>query len=72
MINYTCSGTDATGKEWEVTGILQGTNPIDHDVVNQLGSAVFNQLTQGKARFGHPGEGCKGPYSIKLVTLVTT
>lgn len=72
MINYTASGTDVTGKEWEVTGILQGNNPLDLDATVHLGHAIFQQLTQGKARFGRPGEGCEGPYKIKMVTLVTT
>lgn len=72
MINYTASGTDADGKDWEVVGILNGSNPLELDAIVHLGRSVFQQLTNGKAQFGQPGVGCRGPYKIKMLTLVAT
>lgn len=30
---------------------------------------TFRQLTEGKAVFGNPGLGCKGPYDIHRITI---
>lgn len=73
MINYTATGTDATGRDFEITGIVAGVNPLDPEVFQLVGRAAFQQLTQGKAIYGHPGErGCQGPYTLKMLTLVAT
>lgn len=30
---------------------------------------TFEQLTQGRAIYGQPGVGCRGPYAIKRVLI---
>jgi hypothetical protein len=69
---YTMTGTAADGQTWKTRGEL-GVDPGDFPVL--LGVAVqdtFVKLTQGKAVFGQPGVGCRGPYSIEGFTLRAT
>lgn len=71
MISYSATVTDANDQQVELTGIVQGSNPLDPEIFMHVGRAVFTQLTSGGARYGHPGEGtCRGPYDIKIITLV--
>lgn len=70
MINYIVIGTDGRNEAFEIGGHASGDNPLDPEVFEEVGRAVFQWLTQGKATFGYPGKGgCKGPYNVTSVTL---
>jgi hypothetical protein len=66
---YTMKGTAAGGQTWETSGAVE-VAPGDFPDVTMLAlKDTFMKLTQGKAVFGQPGVGCKGPYSIVELTL---
>lgn len=66
---YEVSGTAAGGQSWKTTGEIE-TEPGDFVLaLTQVMKLSFQQLTQGKAVFGNPGVGCRGPYSIKRYVL---
>lgn len=66
---YTVEGKAADGQTWAVTGVVGvETRGEFHRVPEAALRDGFMKLTQGKAQYGSPGVGCKGPYSInKLV-----
>lgn len=62
---YTVSGTAAENQTWETSGRIQ--TDLEGGFPNMVQEAMresFMQLTQGKAVFGNPGIGCRGPYKI--------
>jgi len=67
--NYSLEGTAADGQTWFASGVV--TTELEGDFPNALEDAqrkAFHQLTQGKAVYGKPGVGCRGPYRItKLI-----
>lgn len=70
MIRFTISGTDARGREYEVSGHTEGQNVLDPDCFMHIGMAAFDLLTHGKAKYGEPGRGgCKGPYDVRVIKL---
>jgi len=59
---YTISGEAADGQTWEVSGTLsiaQGDFALTFDMAMR---EAFERLTSGKAVYGKPGVGCRGPY----------
>jgi hypothetical protein len=64
----TIEGTDATGMTWATDVRVSGI-PFPQALDRAL-SESFQQLTQGKAVYGKPGVGCRGPYEIAKLTLV--
>lgn len=64
--NYEISGTDANGNEWATTGVV---NCEFVDVFRSATGDAFFKLTRGKAVYGKPGVGCRGPYQVHLVRL---
>lgn len=63
---YTVEGTAAAGQTWTTQG--QVATEI-HDVLHVAMMESFDQLTSGKAVYGQPGKGCRGPYDIRRVTI---
>lgn len=66
---WTTNGTAAGDQTWEASGtvdIAPGDFTLAIDVALR---SSFQQLTQGKAVFGHPGLGCDGPYHIVKFTI---
>jgi len=71
-IRYTVDGFDADSVLFSKTGVVEGANPVDRDLHWRAVAAAFEQLTQGRATFGKPGEGgCRGPYNITRFVLET-
>lgn len=69
-INYTVDGNDANGSTFSVHGEVEGDSPVDRNLYWLAVSKAFEQLTQGRATFGRPGDGgCRGPYKIKRFVL---
>lgn len=62
--SFHVKGTAAGGHPWECRGEIEA-DPTD--LMHRILSHSFHALTNGKAIYGHPGVGCKGPYEI--VTL---
>jgi hypothetical protein len=66
---YTMKGSAADGQTWETNGAVEVAPPDFPDVAMLALKDTFMKLTQGNAVFGHPGVGCKGPYSIAELTV---
>jgi len=63
---YEVIGLDADGNDWTVTGFVTCEFGDAFETANR---DCFQRLTSGKAVFGNPGAGCKGPYKIQKFTL---
>ena len=70
--HYTMVGTAADDQTWGTTGKIAIEAGDFSSISEHALRHSFNELTQGKAVFGRPGIGCKGPYKIQvlLITLV--
>jgi hypothetical protein len=67
IYRYTMQRTAADDQSWETETLV--VSPADFGSIADLALRdTFQKLTNGKAVFGSPGVGCKGPYTItKLV-----
>lgn len=64
--NYEISGTGGDGQTWAT----EGTITCEYaEVFNVAARSSFEKLTAGKAVFGKPGVGCRGPYDVHLVLI---
>lgn len=61
--HFQMQGTAAQGQTWAVSGDIEAEW---HDVLDVSMKHTFGKLTQGKAVYGKPGVGCRGPYNITL------
>lgn len=62
---YKVAGDAAEGQTWKVEGsVTASKNAHTTRIVNQIMHEVFFELTKGNAVFGHPGQGCCGPYKL--------
>ena len=62
---YHVKGTTAE-QSWETSGEVLAEQ---QDVWQQVMIQSFQKLTSGKAVYGRPGVGCRGPYSILSVNV---
>ena len=66
---WSVKGAAADGQTWSVTGTTP-VKPGDFPLVPSLAiEAAFASLTQGRAIYGKPGEGCNGPYTITRLCI---
>lgn len=67
--SYEMSGKDSGAQTWKFTGTVTTKGAGEFlSVPGQALKQSFEALTQGKAVYGNPGIGCKGPYRVtKLV-----
>lgn len=65
---YTIEGTNAGGQTWTTKGRVEADYP---ECLQAAMRDSFRQLTRGKAVFGQPGVGCRGPFKIIRFELVT-
>lgn len=65
--HFTVDGTAADGQTWFCRGDVEGELP---QILDAAMRQAFEQLTQGKAIFGHPGVGCRGPYKLRKFELL--
>lgn len=69
MYSYEVKGTDSRDQTWTVSGnVLAPENADALTVCDMVGREGFAKLTQGKAVYGDPGRGCRGPYKITEFT----
>lgn len=67
---YEMHGAAAEHQTWSCNGDVEVANyGAFLDVPGLATKDAFEQLTQGKAIFGLPGVGCKGPYRITKLTI---
>jgi len=67
---YIIDGTAADGQTWTTTGSVETASEGQFPATVQLAMAdSFQQLTQGKAVYGQPGVGCRGPYHIARLLI---
>lgn len=70
---YTMHGAAAKDQTWSVNGEIDVYDVTNHgqflSVPRAAAQNAFEQLTSGKAIFGKPGVGCKGPYRITKLTI---
>ena len=66
---YEVSGTARDGQTWKTNGTMDEMPGSFLLLPNRIAQEVFNRLTQGKAVFGKPGVGCKGPYSFTALII---
>lgn len=67
--NYTVEGTANGGQTWTTSGAVQITNEAIDTTMHLILRDSFDQLTRGKAIYGLPGVGCKGPYDIYKIVI---
>jgi hypothetical protein len=64
--HYRLEGLAAQSQSWCVEGEVESEWC---DVFETILSHAFHQLTRGKAIYGKPGIGCRGPYNMTKLTL---
>lgn len=68
QFKFAIEGTARDGQTWATEGSCEGSI-IDYSVLANAMRESFQQLTQGKAVFGKPGVGCRGPYDVTKITI---
>lgn len=58
---YILRGNAQGGQTWRVAGVVRCEWGM---VLNNIMQRSYQLLTQGKAVYGSPGLGCRGPYDI--------
>lgn len=64
--HYRLDGLASGGQSWCVEGNIESEW---NDVFDTVLSHSFHELTKGRAIFGKPGLGCRGPYNMTRLTL---
>lgn len=65
MYAYEVKGVDSGEQTWSVAGnVLAGDGADAREICDTVGKAAFAELTQGRAVYGAPGKGCRGPYKL--------
>jgi len=60
---YEVGGTAAGGQTWTVRGsVTVASAGMFHQALELIQGEAFQKLANGKAVFGNPGIGCRGPY----------
>lgn len=69
IYKWSMSGTAAQGQTWATEGTLEKSAGEFSTLLFDAMAETFQRLTQGKAVFGQPGVGCRGPYAVKRFTV---
>lgn len=65
LYKYELSGTAADGQTWRTFGTIETQNGGQFlNVPMEAIAESFRRITAGKAVYGQPGAGCRGPYAI--------
>jgi hypothetical protein len=68
--HYEVCGTASDGQTWTTTGSVFAEKAGQFMNMPMLAmKQTFLKLTQGKAVFGKPGVGCRGPYKVTKLTI---
>lgn len=63
---FRVNGIMANGVAWSSTGEVECSFP---DLFTTVVERTFDDLTNGRAVFGQPGVGCRGPYDISEIHM---
>lgn len=66
---FTIEGTTGDGNTYTTSGVVEEGGA---DIIRACHAAMhdcFQQLTSGRAVFGNPGVGCRGPYQVTRFVL---
>ena len=66
---YQISGHARDGQTWEDKGTVETPFPDIMTVTESVMRESFKALTQGKAIYGNPGAGCRGPYTVTKIVI---
>jgi hypothetical protein len=67
---YTVEGTAARGQTWSHSGEVSAPNAgAFTQAVDDAMRDSFKALTSGKAVYGKPGIGCRGPYCMMKLLI---
>lgn len=67
---FKVEGMAAAGQSWTASGVVAAASPGQFQlVIDGAMRETFAQLTGGKAIYGKPGIGCRGPYTITSFLL---
>lgn len=64
IYRYRLCGTASDGQTWKVSGAIELSPGNFAAAFDEAMHDGFQQLTQGKAIYGKPGVGCRGPYKV--------
>jgi len=67
--SYTVEGEAADGQTWKVTGIARAAQGDFLSLPDKAAKETFERLTKGRAEYGKPGVGCKGPYRFTMLLI---
>ena len=67
---YQLNGTAAEGQTWQANGIVETEKLGDWLKTPSLAlKDAYDQLTHGRAIYGKPGVGCRGPYRMTRLVI---
>jgi hypothetical protein len=67
---YIIQGNSVDGTAWRTEGRVEATAPgAFMDAIDKAMRKGFMDLTEGKAVYGNPGQGCSGPYRMTLLNF---
>jgi len=69
FIEFKVEGTAHGGQTYTCEGRVNANIADVPDCFMDVMRASFHQLTSGKAVFGQPGIGCRGPYTVTRIEL---
>lgn len=70
LYKYNLKGSAADGQTWETHGTIEVSGPgFIFDVPSLAARESFRRITAGKAVYGRPGQGCRGPYAITEIII---
>jgi hypothetical protein len=68
--DYVITGTAANGQTWTTRGTVEAESASFLDTPLMAMQESFESLTQGKAVYGQPGVGCRGPYQVTAMHIM--
>lgn len=67
LYSYTVQGSGGDGGSFLIEGTLE--SPFGGELFDAVMARSFDALTHGKAVYGSPGVGCRGPYEIDRIII---
>jgi hypothetical protein len=68
--DYVITGTAADGQTWTTRGTVEAEPANFLDTPIMAMARCFEALTEGKAVYGQPGVGCRGPYQVTAMHIM--
>lgn len=69
--SYRITGEASGGQTWETEGEYELHSPSAlPDMFMDILAESFQALTHGRAVYGQPGRGCRGPYKVNTFVIL--